>query len=148
MGQLSAAWKTGAGGGIFDNLLCEDMCIHTDPEEAILAEDEPYILPQLGFWLPNGVQIKDFVGSWMNRYNELKSVHEVTAGNNWPGDPGVENAMARLLAIESGQLQNWFMFLDGLQSQFHSNLDRSKWRMFPLSDIQRPSMCVPELPHL
>lgn len=84
----------------------EDMCIHTDPEEAILAEDEPYILPHLGFWLPNGAQIKDFVGPWMNRYNELKSVYEVTTGNSWPGDPGVENAVARLLAIESGQLQN------------------------------------------
>lgn len=92
---------------IFSDLLRENMCIHTDPEEAILAEGEPYMLPQLGFWLPNGVQIKDFVGPWMNRYNELKSIYEATTGNSWPGDPGVENAVARLLAIESGQPRDY-----------------------------------------
>lgn len=93
--------------GVFGDLLRQDMSIHIDPDEAVnLAEDnEPYILPQVGFWLPNGMQMKDFVGPWMDRYNGLKSIYEATTGNEWPGDPGVENAMARLLAIESGQLQ-------------------------------------------
>ena len=93
--------------GVFGDLLRQDMSIHIDPDEAVnLAEDnESYILPQVGFWLPNGMQMNDFVGPWMNRYNGLKSIYEAT-GNDWPGDPGVENVVARLLAIESGQLQN------------------------------------------
>lgn len=39
---------------------------------------------------------------------EILFNYEATTGNDWPGDPGVENMMAQLLAIELGQLQHQF----------------------------------------
>lgn len=86
----------------------EDRCIHTNPDEAVesAAADKPYTLPQLGFWLPNGVPVQEFVRPWIDRSNELRGVYESTTGNSWPGHPDVEEAVARLLAMETGQLPN------------------------------------------
>lgn len=69
--------------GVFGDLRRQDMSIHIDPKEASLAKDEPYILPQVGFWLPDGMQMKDFVGPWMNRYNELKSIYLQGHDRQW-----------------------------------------------------------------
>ena len=50
-----------------------------------------------------GMKVEGFVGPWLCRYGKMKHAYqEVTGEEGWPGDPEIENAMARLLAIERG----------------------------------------------
>lgn len=86
----------------FNGLLRRRLEISTNPHEAI-PTGALSGQPRLGFWLPHGMKVEGFVGPWLCRYGKMKHAYqEVTGEEGWPGDPEIENAMARLLAIERG----------------------------------------------
>lgn len=85
----------------FNGLLRRRLEISTNPEEAIPAGDLSG-QPRLGFWLPHGTKVEGFVGPFLCRYGKMKHAYQEITGEGWPGDPEIENAMARLLAIEKG----------------------------------------------
>ena len=85
----------------FNGLLRRRLEISTNPQEAIPTGDLSG-QPRLGFWLPHGTKVEGFVGPWLCRYGEMKHAYQEITGEGWPGDPEIEHAMARLLAIEKG----------------------------------------------
>lgn len=88
----------------FNGLLRRRLEISTNPHEAIptgaLSGHS-----RLGFWLPHGMKVEGFVGPWLCRYGKMKHAYQEVTGEGWPGDPEIENALARLLAIERGERQ-------------------------------------------
>lgn len=86
----------------FNRLLRRRLEINHDTQAGIPAGN---LLrnPRLGFWLPHGRKLEEFIGPWLSRYEKLKRTHYEITGRGWPGDPEIENAMARLLAIEKGE---------------------------------------------
>lgn len=85
----------------FNGLLRRRLGISINPQEAAPARDLSG-QPRLGFWLPHGTKVEEFVGPWLCRYEKMKHAYQEVTGEGWPGDPEIENAMARLLAIEKG----------------------------------------------
>jgi hypothetical protein len=71
--------------------------ITVNPKELEAQEVEPQ---QFGFWLPQGVKIKDIYETWSTRYLSVKRVYESLTGSKWSDYSIVESAMAKLLEIE------------------------------------------------
>jgi hypothetical protein len=55
---------------------------------------------QFGFWLPEGVKIKDIYKTWSTRYLSVKRVYESLTGSELSDYSIDESAMARLLVLE------------------------------------------------
>jgi hypothetical protein len=68
-----------------------------NPREAEMKEVES---PQLGFWLPHGIKIRDFCVEWSARYLSVKAAYEGLIGETWPDYSILEDAVARLLKLE------------------------------------------------
>jgi hypothetical protein len=68
-----------------------------NPKELESKEVEPR---QFGFWLPEGVKIRDMCETWSTRYLSVKRVYESLTGSEWPDYDIVESSMAMLLEIE------------------------------------------------
>jgi len=71
--------------------------IAVNPKELESKEVEPR---QFGFWLPEGVKIRDMCETWSTRYLSVKRVYESLTGSEWPDYDIVESSMAMLLEIE------------------------------------------------
>jgi Peptidase C13 family len=65
------------------------------------AEAEEAESPQLGFWLPHGIKIRDFSVKWGARYLSVKAAYEGLIGDIWPDYSIFEGAVARLLEMEN-----------------------------------------------
>jgi hypothetical protein len=71
--------------------------IAVNPKELESKEVKPR---QFGFWLPEGVKIRDMCETWSTRYLSVKRVYESLTGSEWPDYDIVESSMAMLLEIE------------------------------------------------
>ena len=63
-------------------------------------EDKQVVSPQVGFWLPHGMKIRDLHETWKTRYLLVKDVYENLTGSELSDCSIVESAMTRLLEIE------------------------------------------------
>jgi hypothetical protein len=71
--------------------------VRVNPKE---LEDKEVESPQVGFWLPHGVKIRDLHETWKTRYLLVKDVYENLTGSELSDCSIVESAMTRLLEIE------------------------------------------------
>ena len=90
--------------GELDNKRVEEIVqkrpkFEVNPQEALSEEVES---PQCGFWLPNGIKIREFYNILVSRRLLVKDAYEGLMGALWPDSGIFEGTVERLLEMETG----------------------------------------------